>query len=87
MGAQGTCSASYSAWTLRNKSRPVWNDAVAKLPRLSRETRGLSRGRVDDVEATRHRIDAVEATASTCEAHFPRWITDRTSPAVFRSRS
>ena len=45
-------------------------DAVAKPPRLSRETRGLSCGRIDDVEATRHRVDAVAATTSSSSS-FP----------------
>ena len=37
------------------------NDTVAKLPRLPRETRRLSCGSVDDVEAVRRRDDAVDA--------------------------
>ena len=41
------------------------NDAVAKLPRLSRATRGLSCDHEDAIDATRHRIDASAATTST----------------------
>ena len=36
-------------------------DTVAKLPRLPRETRGLSDRHVDGVEATWHCFDAIEA--------------------------
>ena len=45
-------------------------DAVAKPPRLSRETRGLSCGRVDAVEATRHRVDAVAPATSSSSSFF-----------------
>ena len=37
------------------------NDSVATRPRLPRETRGLSDGHVDGVEATRLHEDAVDA--------------------------
>ena len=37
-------------------------DTVAKLPRLPHETRRLSCGRVEGVEAVRHHVDAVDAT-------------------------
>ena len=47
---------SLACWRLRG------NDTVAKLPRLPRETRRLSCGRIDDVEAAQHRVDAVDAT-------------------------
>jgi hypothetical protein len=39
----------------------VSNDSVATRPRLPRETRGLSDGHVDGVEATRLHEDAVDA--------------------------
>ena len=37
----------------------MWNDAIAKLPRLSHETRRLSCGRIDGVEAAWFREDAI----------------------------
>ena len=37
-------------------------DTVATLSPFTHETRGLSGGRVDGVEAVRHRDDAVDAT-------------------------
>ena len=40
---------------------PVLIDTVAKLPRLPRETRGLSDRHVDGVEATWHCFDAIDA--------------------------
>ncbi len=40
-------------------------DSVAKPPRPSGETRALSDGHVDGVEATRHRVDAIAATTSS----------------------
>ena len=39
---------------------PAFGDTVATRPRLPHETRRLSCGRVDDVEATRHRNNAVD---------------------------
>ena len=39
----------------------MWNDTVTKLPRLSRETRRLSDGHVNDVEAICQRVDAIDA--------------------------
>ena len=41
------------------------NDGVAKLPRCSHETRRLSDGHVDGVEAKRSHEDAIAATASS----------------------
>ena len=38
------------------------NDRVATQPRLPRETRRLSDGRVEGVKAVRHRDDAIDAT-------------------------
>ena len=43
-------------------------DTVAKPPQLSRGTRGLSYGRIYDVEAARHRIDGVEAARHRVDA-------------------
>ena len=40
---------------------PVSNDSVATRPRLPHETRRLSDGHVDGVEAVRHREDAIDA--------------------------
>ena len=39
----------------------MWKDTVAKLSSFTHETRGLSDGHVDGVEAVRHRDDAVDA--------------------------
>ena len=44
---------SLACWRLRG------NDTVAKLPRLPRETRRLSCGRIDGVDAMPRRLDAV----------------------------
>ena len=41
------------------------SSSVAQLPQLSRETRRLSDGRVDGVEAVRHCVDAIAATTSS----------------------
>ena len=40
---------------------PAWIDTVAKPRLFVRETRGLSCGRVDAVEAVRYRADAIDA--------------------------
>ena len=40
------------------------NDIVTKRPRLSHEACRLSCGRIDGVEAVRHRVDAIAATTS-----------------------
>ena len=37
-------------------------DTVAKLSPFTHETRRLSEGRVEGVEAVRHRADAIDAT-------------------------
>ena len=49
-------------WRRRTALAPVWKDTVAKLSSFTHETRGLSDGHVDGVEAVRHRVDAVAAT-------------------------
>ena len=80
------------------RSRLRGNDTVAKLPRLPRETRRLSCGRVDDVEATRHRVDAIAATTSSSSSFFhaesvpfpgkiglPRYISPITHPTAHKS--
>ena len=46
------------------------NDTVAKLPRLPHETRRLSCGRVDVVDAVQHRVDAIDATTSSSSSFF-----------------
>ena len=59
---------------------PVSNDSVAKLPRLPHETRRLSDGHVDGVEAAWHSVDAIDATTSSSSSLSalshgpPRWI-------------
>ena len=40
------------------------NDTVTKRPGLSHEACRLSCGRIDGVEAVRHRVDAIAATTS-----------------------
>ena len=45
----------------RSGGGPVSNDGVAKLPRLPHETRRLSDGHVEGVEAVWHRVDAIDA--------------------------
>ena len=45
-------------------------DIVAKPPRPSRETHGRSCGRVDAVEATRHRVDVFMKTTSSSSSFF-----------------
>ena len=54
---------------------PARGDGVVKPPRLPRETRGLSDGRVDAVAATRAHDDAIDATASRSRS-FPRRVAD-----------
>ena len=46
-------------------SRPARNEGVAKLPPYIHETRGLSCGRVDDVEATWDAIAAILKSSSS----------------------
>jgi hypothetical protein len=47
---------------MRFEQTCVQNDSVATQPRLPRETRRLSDGRVEGVKAVRHHDDAVDAT-------------------------
>ena len=47
-------------------------DTVATRPRLPREARGLSCGRIDAVEAVRLRGDAIAATALSDTPGRPR---------------
>ena len=47
---------------LQGRVVPVLIDTVARLPLYIHETRGLSCGRIDCVEAVRHRVDAIDAT-------------------------
>ena len=55
------------AWPVINpcsalaKEQPVWNDSVAKPPRLSHATRRRSDDHDDGVAATWHRTDAIDA--------------------------
>ena len=50
--------------TFIDLAAPVSNNSVAKLPRLPHETRRLSCGHIEGVEAVRHRDDGV-TTPST----------------------
>ena len=63
--ADGTLSPENSlCWRhiLQKKQHLCGTDTVAKLSLITHETRRLSDGHVEGVEAVRHRDDAVDAT-------------------------
>ena len=62
---------------------PARNDAVARLPRLSHETRRLSGAHFDGVEATWSHEDAIAATASSSSSDYTLSQHPKTIDASF----
>ena len=74
LATSNTAAASFADGTLSPENSRCWRhilqkkqhlcgtDTVAKLSPFTHETRRLSEGRVEGVEAVRHRADAIDAT-------------------------